>query len=82
MLKMESGTNSAEHPLGHLANTICPERATQNSIVEPFQGSYSDGISTWGGVHPHSRILLPQADMREPFRLSRSTHIVDQRQHI
>jgi len=39
-------------------------------------------ISTWGGVHPHSRILLPQADMRELFRLSRSTHIGEQRQHI
>ena len=38
--------------------------------------------STWGGVHPHSRILLPQADMREPFRLNRSTSCVDQRQHI
>jgi len=39
-------------------------------------------ISTWGGVHPHSRILLPQADMREPFRLSRSTQIVDLHKHI
>jgi len=37
--------------------------------------------STWGGVHPHSRILLPQADLREPLRLNRSLICVHQRQH-
>ena len=63
-------------------NTFCPERATQTSIAEPCQGSCSDGTSTWGGVHPHSRILLPQADMREPFRLHRSTRFIDQRKRI
>jgi hypothetical protein len=35
---------------------------------------------TWGGVHPHSRILLPQADWREPVRLNRNSAEVDQQQ--
>jgi len=37
---------------------------------------------TWGGGYPHSRILLPQPDMPEPFRLHRSARFVDQRERI
>ena len=40
-----------------------PEMATQTSVAEPCQGSCPHGTSTWGGVHPHSQIHLPQADM-------------------
>jgi len=62
---------------GHSGYEVC-----RGIRAEPCQGSCSDGTLTWGGVHPHSRILLPQADMPEPFRLHRSTRFVDQRKHI
>ena len=52
--------------------TICPEGATQNRLVEPIQGSSLHGTLTWGGVHPRSWILLPQADVYEPVRLNRN----------
>jgi len=42
----------------------------RSALWNPFRVRVQ--ISTWGGVHPHSRILLAQADVREPFRLNRS----------
>jgi hypothetical protein len=51
--------------------TICPERASHDSLVEPLQGSSMGEMPTWGGVHPRSWILLPQADLYEPVRLNR-----------
>ncbi len=59
-------------PVGIDHTTICPAGATQNRLVEPIQGSSLHGTLTWGGVHPRSWILLPQADVYEPVRLNRN----------
>jgi len=38
----------------------------------PFRAMFGCVQSTWGGVHPHSRIHLPQADMLCPFGAKRN----------
>jgi hypothetical protein len=37
-----------------------------------------DEMQTWGGVHPRSWILLPQADLHEPVRLNRISVAVEE----
>ena len=46
-------------------------------LLNPIQGALRDGTLTYGGVHPRSWILLPQADVYEAFRLNRNRDDVD-----
>lgn len=77
LTRIESPYNKTPQITDQKYFTALPERATQNSLAEPLQGSSLDRILTWGGAHPHSCILLPQADLHEPVRRNRSDVAVD-----
>jgi len=44
------------------ATRFAPKGQHRPALWNPFRVRVQ--ISTWGGVHPHLRILLPKADMR------------------
>jgi len=46
-------------------------KGQSTNLLCPFRAMFGCVQRTWGGVHPHSRIHLPQADMLGPVRAKR-----------
>ena len=66
-----------ESALVRFAPLHTPDRKLTNWPA--FRDHDWEVIELWGGVHPSSWILLPQADSHEPFRLNHNIVSVDRR---